>query len=84
MYNALKNSGVKWQWANYNFKFTHEKSLIIDDKIGVIMTYNATSSGFTANRGYGVIDPRADDVAEMIEVYEADWQKVQPDDQPAA
>lgn len=79
MYNAMKNSGVKWQWANYDFRFTHEKSLIIDDQTALIMTYNFTGSGFTANRGYGVIDPRADDLAEMIKVYEADWQKVQPD-----
>jgi len=79
MYNAMKNSGVKWQWANYDFRFTHEKSLVVDDQTALIMTYNFTGSGFTANRGYGVIDPRADDIAEMIRVYEADWQKVQPD-----
>lgn len=79
MYNAMKNSGVKWQWASYDFRFTHEKSIVIDDQIGLIMSYNSTASGFNSNRGYGVIDPRADDVAEMIKVYEADWQKIQPD-----
>lgn len=79
MYNAMKNSGVKWQWASYDFRFTHEKSIIVDDQIGLIMTYNSTASGFNSNRGYGVIDPRADDIAEMIKVYEADWQKVQPE-----
>ncbi len=79
MYNAMKNSGVKWQWASYDFRFTHEKSIIIDDQVGLIMTYNSTASGFNSNRGYGVIDRRADDIAEMIKVYEADWQKIQPD-----
>lgn len=78
MYNAMKNSGVKWQWANYDFRFTHEKSLIVDDSTALIMTYNFTASGFNSNRGYGVINPRVDDIAEMINVYEADWQKVQP------
>lgn len=79
MYNAMKNSGVKWQWASYDFRFTHEKSLVVDDQIALIMTYNSTASGFNSNRGYGVIDPRADDVAEMARVYDADWQKIQPD-----
>src|SRR3972149_5461115 len=56
MYNAMKNSGVKWQWASYDFRFTHEKSMVIDDQIALIMTYNFTASGFNSNRGYGLID----------------------------
>jgi phosphatidylserine/phosphatidylglycerophosphate/cardiolipin synthase-like enzyme len=39
------------------------------------MTHNITASSFSANREYGVIDSRADDVAEIIQVFEADWEK---------
>ncbi|MBI5034193.1 MAG: hypothetical protein HZB51_27040 [Chloroflexi bacterium] len=79
LFNALKGTAVKMRWASYDFRFTHEKSLVIDDQIAFIMTHNITSSSFSSNREYGVIDSRADDVAEIIKVYEADWEKVQVD-----
>lgn len=79
LYNAVKGTPVKMKWASYDFRFTHEKSLVIDDKIAYIMTHNITSSSFNANREYGVIDARADDVAEIIKVFEADWNQTQVD-----
>ncbi|MBI4789743.1 MAG: hypothetical protein HY782_22150 [Chloroflexi bacterium] len=79
LYNAVKGTPVKMRWASYDFRYTHEKSLVIDDRIAFIMTHNITSSSFNANREYGVIDSRADDVAEIVKVYEADWEKIQPD-----
>ena len=79
LYNAVKGTPVKMKWASYDFRFTHEKSLVIDDKIAYIMTHNVTSSSFSANREYGVIDSRADDVAEIIKFFEADWNQTQVD-----
>jgi phosphatidylserine/phosphatidylglycerophosphate/cardiolipin synthase-like enzyme len=78
-YNAIKGTPIRFRWTSYDFRFTHEKSLVIDDQIGMIMTYNFTASGVRTNRGYGVLDSRPDDVAEMIKVYEADWEKIVPD-----
>lgn len=74
-FNAIKGTPVKLRWASYDFRFTHEKSLVIDDRLAFIMTHNITASSFSANREYGVIDSRADDVAEIIQVFEADWEK---------
>jgi phosphatidylserine/phosphatidylglycerophosphate/cardiolipin synthase-like enzyme len=74
-FNAIKGTPVKLRWASYDFRFTHEKSLVIDDRVAFIMTHNITASSFSANREYGVIDSRADDVAEIIQVFEADWEK---------
>jgi phosphatidylserine/phosphatidylglycerophosphate/cardiolipin synthase-like enzyme len=75
LFNAVKGTPVQMRWASFDFRFTHEKSLVIDDQIAFIMTHNITASSFNANREYGVIDARADDVAEIIRVFEADWEK---------
>jgi len=74
-YNSLKGTPVKFRWTSYDFRFTHEKSLVIDDQIAYIMTHNITASSFTSNREYGILDPKPEDVAEIIKVYEADWEK---------
>ncbi len=80
IFNALKGSGVQWKWTDFNsFKYTHEKSMVIDDQLAYILTYNFTSSAFTANREYGVVDSNPADVAEVIRVFEADWNRTQPD-----
>ena len=76
LFNAVKGTPVKMKWSSFDFRFTHEKSLVIDDQIAFIMTHNITSSSFNANREYGVIVSRAEDVAEIIKVYEADWEKI--------
>lgn len=79
IFDAMKNTAVKFKWTSFDFRFTHEKSLIIDDRLAFIMTHNITSSSFNTNREYGVIDTVPEDVAEVIRVYEADWAKIQPD-----
>ena len=76
LFNAVKGTPVKMKWSSFDFRFTHEKSLVIDDQIAFIMTHNITSSSFNANREYGVIVSRAEDVAEIVKVYEADWEKI--------
>jgi HKD family nuclease len=80
IYNALKDSGVQWKWSDREaYRFTHEKSLVIDDKVAYIMTHNFTTSSFLANREYGVIDTHPADVTEIVRVFDADWNRQKPD-----
>ncbi|HEY6040604.1 MAG TPA: phospholipase D-like domain-containing protein, partial [Anaerolineae bacterium] len=79
IFDAMKNTPVKFRWTSFDFRFSHEKSLVIDDKLAYIMTHNITASSFNTNREYGVIDTIPADVSEVIRVYEADWEKIQPD-----
>lgn len=46
VYNAMKNTPVRFRWASFDFRYTHEKSLVIDDQIALIMTHNITTSSF--------------------------------------
>jgi cardiolipin synthase A/B len=72
-YSYLKDHGVHvvWSWSKYYY--THEKSLVIDDKTAVIMTANLTSEYYSTSRDFGVIDESPEDVAAMTAVFNADY-----------
>lgn len=71
--NKLKDAGVTVLDGASIFRYTHQKTLIIDDRVALIMTLNLTHSALTRNREYGVIDTHPARVAEIINVFEADW-----------
>lgn len=75
----LRRAGVSVRFTSPAFRYTHQKSIIIDDRVGVIMTMNLTYSSFTRNREYGVITYNPSDVAEMRAVFDADWNRTAPD-----
>jgi cardiolipin synthase len=70
---TLQAGGVRVRYASPRFKFTHEKSLVLDDEVAWIMTCNFTNAAFTGNREYIVIDRVPSDVAELLRVFHADW-----------
>jgi cardiolipin synthase A/B len=79
VYNELRNAGVQVNWSNPVFALTHQKSFVIDDSTAIITTANATHSAFTKNREYGVVDTIPDDVLEVATIFDADWNRTQPD-----
>lgn len=66
-------AGIDVQWASPKFYVTHEKSVVVDDRAALVATFNLCEKYFTRTRDYGVIthDPR--DVAQIVEVFETDW-----------
>lgn len=81
-YNALKAGGVNVHFSWKQFRYTHEKTMVIDDATAYIMTMNFTNSAFTTNREYVVVDRTPSDVAEVKKIFECDWfhQAYQPQD----
>jgi len=69
----LKDGGVKVKWAPGAFKNTHEKSLVVDDEKALIATFNFTYSSFTHNREYGLVVAQPQVVADVAEIFDADW-----------
>ncbi len=71
----LQAAGVTTAWSNPVFRLTHQKTLLIDDATAWVMTLNLTASAFTRNREFAVAiaDPAA--VAEIRQVFEADWSR---------
>ncbi len=74
MFDKLKQAGVDVKYTNPTFRFTHEKSFVIDD-LAVIMTANMTKAAFTRNRELLVITRDPADVAEVAAAFEADWKR---------
>lgn len=78
-YDQLRSVGIDVQWASPKFYVTHEKSIVVDDTAAMIATYNLMTKYFTLTRDYGIItyDPRH--VAQIAEVFDADWEHVDID-----
>lgn len=73
-FSNLKKAGIDVKYASPAFRFTHEKSYIIDDEV-IIMTANATRTSVTRNREFGVVRADAGDVAEVAKAFDDDWNR---------
>lgn len=71
-YTNLKKAGIDVKYASPAFRYTHEKSYVIDDMV-IIMTANATRSSVTRNREFGIVRNDAGDVNEVIKAFNDDW-----------
>jgi phosphatidylserine/phosphatidylglycerophosphate/cardiolipin synthase-like enzyme len=74
-FKALRHAGLKVEWSNPAFAVTHEKSLVIDDTMALISTFNYATKYFTETRDYGIVTTQPQQVAEVIAGFEADWHR---------
>jgi cardiolipin synthase len=72
-YRQFRAAGVDAQWANPTFYVTHEKSIVVDRKAALVATFNLCLKCFTRTRDYGVIIDDPAHVAQIVEVFDADW-----------
>jgi cardiolipin synthase A/B len=72
-YQRFLTAGIAVQWTNPTFYVTHEKSIVVDETTALVATFNMCLKYFTLTRDYGVItdDPRH--VAQIVDVFNADW-----------
>jgi len=73
-YEQFQNAGIAVQWANPKFYVTHEKSIVVDEKVALVATFNLMEKYFTLTRDYGVITDNPYHVAQIVEVFNADWE----------
>lgn len=70
----LREAGLNVQFTKaFKFVYTHEKSLVVDDRAAWVSTANLTGSSFSSNREYQVALDDARDVLEVARVFDADW-----------
>jgi phosphatidylserine/phosphatidylglycerophosphate/cardiolipin synthase-like enzyme len=72
-YEQFKKAGVNVQWSNPSFYVTHEKSIVVDGKSALVATFNLCPKYFSHTRDYGIITTQPHRVAQIAEVFEADW-----------
>jgi phosphatidylserine/phosphatidylglycerophosphate/cardiolipin synthase-like enzyme len=69
----LTGHGVKVVWSSDRFRYTHQKTLIVDGTTALIMTANLTSQYYADTREFLVKDTRAADVNAIEKVFSADF-----------
>ena len=71
----LEKAGVEVIDSNPAFSVTHEKSMVVDDELAFVKSLNWKTKNFTETRDYAVTTAHANEVAEIISCFEADWHR---------
>ena len=71
----LVEAGVSVLDSNPVFELTHEKSLVVDSAQAFVMSLNWETRNVSQTRDYAVVTKHADEVAEIIECFDADWHR---------
>ena len=72
-YSYLGSHRVKVTWSSPDYRYTHQKTVIIDGAKAVIMTANLTSRYYATSRDFMVIDTERADVSAITAVFDADF-----------
>jgi cardiolipin synthase len=70
---ALLAAGVSVRDSSTEFAVTHQKSMVIDNRIGFIESLNWETRDLTETRDYAVETTSKTEVAEMVRCFNADW-----------
>lgn len=73
-YDFLQKNKVSVKWAPEYFTLTHQKTLIVDGKTALVMTYNLTAKYYNSSRDFGIIDNNKNDVTAIEDTFNKDWQ----------
>jgi cardiolipin synthase len=73
-FEIFKTAGIDVQWSSSKFYVTHEKSIVVDDEAALVATFNLCFKYFSLTRDYGIVTRHPHRVAQIIEVFNADWE----------
>jgi cardiolipin synthase len=71
----LQAGGCTVTWSSPAFAVTHEKSMVVDERVALIATFNFGLKYFTATRDYGIVTEDPGVVAEIGACFEQDWSR---------
>ncbi len=73
-YQRFAAAGIDVGWSSPKFYVTHEKSIVVDEKAALVATFNLMAKYFTLTRDYGIITHEPSHVAQIVAVFNADWE----------
>ena len=73
--SVLLDAGIDVLDTNPAFTVSHEKSMVVDDAAAFIGSLNWDPDNFEETREFAVISTDADEVAEVVECFDADWSR---------
>jgi cardiolipin synthase A/B len=71
----LAEAGIEVLDSNPAFDLTHEKSMVVDDRTAFVKSLNWETRNLTETRDYAVVTDHEHEVSEIIECFEADWNR---------
>jgi len=69
----LEEAGVEVKDTNPVFKVSHEKSMVVDDRIAFVQSLNWAPRHLTETRDYAISTTHTKEVAEIINCFDCDW-----------
>jgi cardiolipin synthase len=71
--DALLAAGVEVHDSSTEFAVTHQKSMVVDNRIGFIESLNWETRDLTKTRDYAVETTCKTEISEMVRCFNADW-----------
>ncbi len=71
----LSKAGVAVKDSNPAVDLTHEKSMVADDAVAFVKSLNWATKNLTETRDYAVVTDHRHEVGEIVEGFEADWER---------
>ncbi len=71
----LLHAGVEVIDSTPAVDLTHEKSMVVDDKVAFVKSLNWATRNLTETRDYAVVTLHGHEVGEIVECFEADWHR---------
>jgi cardiolipin synthase A/B len=72
---TLLAGGVEVIDSSPKFDLTHEKSMVIDDNVAFVKSLNWETRNLTETRDYAIVTAHGHEVGEVIDCFEADWNR---------
>src|SRR5206468_159287 len=70
---AFQINHINWIGKVPPFRLIHQKTLLIDERQAIVMTFNFTKSSFKKTRNFGLVLSNPNDIKEITEYFAADW-----------
>ena len=71
----LLEGGVEVIDINPHFDMTHEKSMVVDDRLAIVQSLNWETKNLTKTRDYAIITTHKHEVQEVADCFDADWER---------
>lgn len=71
----LLDGGIEVKEGSPAFSVTHEKSMVVDEAMAFIESFNWEPENFKETRDFGVLTLDPKEVSEIVECFEADWKR---------
>ena|SRR5215471_8576809 len=71
----LLQAGVAVADSCPSFELTHEKSMMVDERLAFVMSLNWATRNFTETRDYAIVTEHPHEITEIITCFEADWHR---------